>query len=103
MSEAQEVKRDGAKAQKNSGRGQIRKGDAVLGPFTVDYKEAIKSFNLNTRVWAKVCTDSFKNKNLPALKIILGEGDHKTRLFIITEDMMYQMLEAWQEKNGMDE
>ena len=47
MSERSEVKRDGAKAQKNSGRGDYQKGDAQWKQFLVDYKEAGTSFTLN--------------------------------------------------------
>ena len=47
MSERSEVKRDGAKAQKNSGRGDYQKGDAKWKQFLVDYKEASSSFTLN--------------------------------------------------------
>ena len=47
MSERSEVKRDGAKAQKNSGRGDYQKGDAQWGKFLVDYKESGKSFTLD--------------------------------------------------------
>ena len=85
MSEAAEIKRDGAKGQKNSGRGQYQKGDAIMPPFLVDYKEASKSFNLNKSVWAKICTDTFKvSRNLyPCLKIIIGDGNEKVRLAII--------------------
>ena len=85
MSEAAEIKRDGARAQKNSGRGQYQKGDAIMPPFLVDYKEASKSFNLNKSVWAKICTDTFKvSRNLhPCLKIIIGDGNEKVRLAII--------------------
>ena len=35
MSERSEVKRDGAKAQKNSGRGDYQKGDAKWKKFVV--------------------------------------------------------------------
>ena len=85
MSERSEIKRDGAKAQKNSGRGKYQKGDAIMFPFLVDYKEASRSFTINKDVWAKICTDSFKvSRDLyPCLKIILGEGNDKTRLAII--------------------
>jgi hypothetical protein len=85
LSEASEIKRDGAKAQKNSGRGKYQKGDAVMPPFLVDYKEASKSFNLNKDVWSKICTDTFKvSRDLyPCLKIIIGEGNDKVRLAII--------------------
>jgi len=40
MSERAEVKRDGSKAQKNSGRGAYQKGDAKWKNCLVDYKEA---------------------------------------------------------------
>ena len=40
MSERGEIKRDNAKAQKNSGRGQYQKGDAKWYNFVVDYKES---------------------------------------------------------------
>lgn len=85
MSEESEIKRDGAKAQKNSGRGKYQKGDAIMYPFLVDYKEASKSFNLNKNVWSKICTDTFKvSRGLyPCLKIIIGEGNDKVRLAII--------------------
>ena len=56
MSERSEVKRDGAKAQKNSGRGDYQKGDAKWKSFLIDYKEAGTSFNLNKDNWSKICT-----------------------------------------------
>lgn len=89
MSEASEVKRDGAKAQKNSGRGQYQKGDAILDIFTVDYKEYGKSFSLSRSVWAKVCSDAFRNgQTEPALKIILGEANQKIRLWVVAEHIV---------------
>jgi hypothetical protein len=85
LSEKAEIKRDGAKAQKNSGRGKYQKGDAILHPFLVDYKEASKSFTLNKEVWAKICTDSFKvsRELYPCLKVIIGDGNDKVRLAVI--------------------
>lgn len=89
MSEASEVKRDGSRAQKNSGRGQYQKGDAILDIFTVDYKEYNKSFSVSEDVWGKICTDAFRNgQNEPALKVILGAGNHKTRLWIVAEHVI---------------
>lgn len=100
MSERGEIKRDGAKAQKNSGRGLYQKGDAKWHNFVVDYKEASKSFTLNKDVWAKVCTDTFKvSRNMhPALKIILGE-DSKVRLGIIEWAMLEELIEFWEENH----
>ena len=46
MSERGEVKRDGAKAQKNSGRGEYQKGDSIWHDFVVDYKEYSKSISI---------------------------------------------------------
>lgn len=85
LAEKDEIKRDGARAQKNSGRGKYQKGDAILPPFLVDYKEASRSFNLNKDVWAKICTDTFKvSRDLyPCLKVIIGEGNEKVRLAVI--------------------
>lgn len=97
MSEADEIKRDGAKPVKNSGRG-LNKGDAILEPFLVDYKEYAKSFSVNSEFWAKICTDAIKNgRRQPALKLVMGEG-RKTRLWVIGDEMFHEMLEAWKEK-----
>lgn len=88
MSEKAEIKRDGARPVANSGRGWKEKGDAVMGPFTVDYKESAKSFTLNTRVWAKVAKDALHNRTIPALKIILGE-EIRERLWIVQEEVIH--------------
>lgn len=98
-SEKLEIKRMGAKAQKNSGRSKHAKGDAVLPPFIVDVKEAKASFALNKQVWAKICSDSAKHSSEPALMIALGEQE-VVRLWIIGETMFQQMLECYREKNG---
>jgi hypothetical protein len=103
MSEASEVKRDGAKATKNSGRGQYQKGDAYLDIFTVDYKEFSKTFGLSRAVWAKVCMDAMRNhQSEPALKVILGEGNSKIRLWVVAEHIMedYIRLRQLEEENG---
>ena len=102
MSERSEVKRDGAKAQKNSGRGDYQKGDAQWNQFLVDYKESKSSFNLNKENWAKICTDTFKvNRNMhPALKIIIGE-DVKIRLGIIEWAILEDLINFWEENNGI--
>jgi hypothetical protein len=101
LSEADEIKRDGATPVKNSGRG-LQKGDAILEPFLVDYKEYGKSFGITKEMWAKVSTDSIKNgRRQPALKLVIGkEGEVRTRLWVIGDNMFHEMLEAWREKNG---
>lgn len=89
MSEQSESKRDGSRLQKNSGRGQYQKGDALLDIFTVDYKEYEKSFAISRDVWAKVCTDAMRNGQMePALKVILGSGNTKTRLWVVAEHII---------------
>jgi hypothetical protein len=100
MSERSEIKRDGAKAQKNSGRGDYQKGDAQWKKFLVDYKEASKSFNLNKPVWSKICTDTFKvsRDKHPALKIIIGE-ESKVRLGIIEWSILEELIECWEENH----
>jgi hypothetical protein len=85
MSERGELKRIGAKPQKNSGRGNIQKGDGVLSDgYVVDVKEYSKSFSVNQNVWSKICMDAFKtdpNKS-PVIMLVLGETK-KVRLAII--------------------
>lgn len=97
MSERGEIKRDGAKAQKNSGRGQYQKGDAQWNDFVVDYKEYEKSISITPDIWAKICTDTFKvdrNKH-PVLKLILGSGNNKIRLAVIEWSIFEEMEETW--------
>ena len=102
MSEESEAKRDGARLQKNSGRGQYQKGDARMDIFTVDYKEYEKSFSINKTNWAKICMDAWKNGNTePALKVILGSGNEKTRLWIVREHIIEDYIRLRRlEENG---
>lgn len=98
MSERSEAKRDGAKLQKNSGRGKYQKGDAQWNDFVVDYKEYEKSISITQEIWAKVCTDTFKvsRDKFPVLKLILGKDNNKTRLAVIEWALLEEMVEAWQ-------
>jgi hypothetical protein len=99
MSERSEAKRDGAKQQKNSGRGDYLKGDALWNGFVVDYKETAKSVTVSKEMWAKVCTDTFKVSRSfnPVLKLIIGEGNSKTRLAVIEWSLLEQLIEKWEE------
>lgn len=99
MSERSEAKRDGAKQQKNSGRGDYQKGDALWEGFVVDYKETGKSVTVSKEMWAKVCTDTFKVSRAynPVLKLIIGEGNSKTRLAVIEWSLLEQLVEKWKE------
>lgn len=86
MSEQGEARRDGARLQKNSGRGHYNKADALQGDLSVDYKEHEKSFSLSRKVWSKVCSDALRNglDFVPVLKVILGgDKESKVRLAVI--------------------
>lgn len=91
MTEKSESKRLGAKQHKNSGR-NTKKGDATWENFTVDFKENSKSFTLNQDVWAKATTDAIRNGNDPAIVVVLGEGNKKTRLAIIELQLLEEMV-----------
>jgi hypothetical protein len=97
MTEKQEASRDNARLQKNSGRGKHDKGDAVLDDaFLIDYKEYSKSFSLTEQVWAKVCTDAFRAGGYePLLKIVLGQGQNKIRLFVMSETLFHDMKDRY--------
>lgn len=99
MSEKNESKRIGAKQHKNSGR-NTKKGDATWRDFVIDFKESSKSFTINQDVWAKAVTDSIKSgiDKSPAIVVILGEGNKKTRLAIIEFDLLDQL--TWEAQNG---
>jgi len=92
-SEREILKRMGATAHRNSGRGVI-KGDGNYEGFTVDVKEAKESFTLNKSVWAKICTDAVKNRDDPMLLVVLDRG---TRLAIIEWEVLEQLIG---ERNG---
>ena len=105
MSEESEAKRDGAKTQPNSGRGKHKKGDAILGPFLIDYKEYASSFGVSIGVWAKLSKDAIiKGNKQPALKLVLGKEDQpKVRLWVIGDEQFHEMLRAWErETSGED-
>lgn len=97
MSERSEAKRDGARLQKNSGRGKIQKGDSVMGDFVVDYKEYNESISVSKKMWAKICSDAFtvsRDKH-PVLKLVLGDK-YPTRIAVIEWDTFMEMKEAWE-------
>lgn len=93
MSERSESSRLGAKQHKNSGR-NTKKGDATWKNFTVDFKEYPKGFTVNKDNWAKAVTDAIKNKNDPAIFVVLGEGNQKTRLAIIEVSLLEQLIDG---------
>lgn len=102
MSELDEIQRDGGVPQKNSGRGKHDKGDAIYdGNWVVDIKEYPKGFTVNLEAWAKVCTDAIRSGNYePALKIVLGSGTNKVRLFVISEDDFNEYRQIREQNQG---
>jgi hypothetical protein len=92
MSEKGESKRIGARQHKNSGR-NTKKGDATWHNFCVDFKEVGKSFTLNKEVWAKASTDAIKNRLDPAIIVVIGEGNSKTRLAVVELSLLENMIE----------
>ena len=98
LSEKKEVARIGARAQRNSGRGILEKGDAVHEPFLIDIKEYAESFSVSRKVWAKISTDAFAaQQRVPALALVLGDKT-KLRLWVVSDEMFEEMREAWLEK-----
>lgn len=100
QSELDEIKRFGGTPQKNSGRGAVKKGDAILMPFLVDVKEYAKSYSVSISNWAKASSDAIKAGGYqPALNIVLGETN-RVRVWVVSEEMFLEMHEAWKEKYG---
>lgn len=98
MSELNEIKHMGGKAQKNSGRGHYQKGDALLDIFTVDVKESAQSFTLSRAVWAKIGSDAFRNGlTEPTLNVVLGAGNDKVRLWVVADHIMKDYIRLRQE------
>ena len=103
-SELYELKRIGAIPTKNSGRSKHEKSDGILySPFgdplySVDIKEANKSFGLTESVWAKITTDAKKNGTEPLAKVVIGESEPKDRLVVMSEVVFLEMYDAWVKK-----
>lgn len=102
MSELGEIRRDGAVPQKNSGRGKHEKGDAVLGSFLLDYKEYSEGFTVSRKTWAKLFSDAWQTKKLPAFRLVLGPEDEpkKLRLWVFDDNTGREMMRLWEEKYG---
>lgn len=98
MSERGESKRIDAKLHKNSGR-NTKKGDATWKNFVVDFKEYPKGMRIDQNVWAKAVTDAMKSGADPAIVLVMGEGNVKTRLAIIELSLLEQILESEDDEN----
>jgi hypothetical protein len=101
MSERSEIKRIGATAHKNSGRGQYTKSDATWNNFIIDIKEYSKSFSISQDTWAKVVTDTLRTDKTkdPALLLVLGG---KTRLAVIEWAKLEELVENSGQPNRPD-
>jgi hypothetical protein len=90
LSEASEAARDGARLQKNSGRGKHQKADAIWLDMSVDYKEVGKQFSVSVREWTKTCKDALSNglDMVPVIKIVLGQPGNKVRLALVSWDYL---------------
>ena len=89
--ESEEIKRDKAKAVKNSGRG-FMKGDAVLNEFVIDYKHNGKTYTLTRDAWIKMRKDSFRNGHRhPCISVVLGDNSD-TKVAIIDWDVFIGLI-----------
>lgn len=91
--EKQEIKRDKAKAVKNSGRG-LKKGDATFHNFLLDYKHNGTSFTLSNEAWMKMRKDAWRsNYRYPCISVVLG-ADSETKVAIIDWDVFTDLIEG---------
>jgi hypothetical protein len=97
MSERAELKRIGAQAHKNSGRG-MKKADGNLDRYIVDVKEYSKSFSVTQDVWAKIVTDTLKTNPNKSPVIMLALGEHKKVRLAIIEWSEFEELREIREK-----
>lgn len=97
MTEKAEAKRDGARLQKNSGRGKFAKGDATWYNHVIDYKEYEKSYSISRDNWAKICTDTVKVnfRYQPCIKVILGSENEKVRLAVVDWDWYDELVRSY--------
>jgi hypothetical protein len=91
--EKQEIKKDKAKAVKNSGRG-LRKGDATLYRFLLDYKHNASTFTLTHQSWTKMRKDAWRSEyRYPCISVVLGENSD-VKVAIIDWDVFKDLVEG---------
>jgi hypothetical protein len=104
LSEKNEIEKMGGRAQRNSGRGILEKGDATLGPFLVDVKEYDESFSVSRSNWAKLQSDAFRaQQRQPMFWLALGSKENGAvplRLVVLTRNMFEEMYDAWKQVYG---
>ena len=91
--EKEEIKKDKAKAVKNSGRG-LKKGDASLNKFLVDYKHNEKSFTLNLINWKNMRKDAWNsNYKYPCISVVLGSNS-ESKVAIIDWEVFRELVKG---------
>ena len=91
--EKEEIKRDGAKAVKNSGRG-MRKGDAMRNQFLIDYKHCEKSHTVSVVNWRKLAKDAWnEHYKHPLLCLVLGDNSQH-KLAVIEWPVFLELVEG---------
>lgn len=89
--EKEEIKKDSAKAVKNSGRG-LQKGDAKFHRFLLDYKHNGSSFTLSRTAWIKMRKDAWRSNYMyPCISAVLGE-DSDVKVAIIDWDVFKELI-----------
>ena len=88
--EAEQAKIDGATLIKNSGRG-MRKGDAHLDNYLIDYKFYAKQYSVSEKNWDKVREDAITEGFMdPVIAVVLGSG---TKLAVVDWDHFMRIRE----------
>lgn len=89
--EKEEIKKDKAKGVKNSGRG-VKKGDAVMNQFMLDYKHNEKTFTLTHKFWKKLAKDAWDNNyKYPCISVVFGK-DSETKVAIIDWEVFKELI-----------
>lgn len=91
--EKQEIKKDGAKGVKNSGRG-LKKGDATFHKFLLDYKHNASTYTLSREAWIKMRKDAWRsNYRYPCISVVLGDNSD-TKVAIIDWEVFKELIEG---------
>jgi hypothetical protein len=89
--EKEEIRKDKAKAVKNSGRG-YQKGDAKFHRFLLDYKHNGSSFTLSRTSWIKMRKDAWRSNYMyPCISVVLGE-DSDVKVAIIDWEVFKELI-----------
>lgn len=74
-----QAKRDGAILVPNSGRGQLRKGDARMGDFLIDYKFTEKgSYSVNYKNMRKFAHQAWREGLEPVVVTVFVDNNGET-------------------------